>query len=83
MPPPPASCAGWGRAAELIESCDVSELPPSITAFLEKIYARFPRPKVPEVFVHTKETTPTSNDNKEVVVESDVVAAEMQKPRTG
>jgi putative ATP-dependent endonuclease of OLD family len=74
---------GWGRAAELIESCDVSELPPSITAFLEKVYARFPRPKVPEVFVHPEETSPTISDNKQVVVESVDDTAEMQKPRAG
>jgi putative ATP-dependent endonuclease of the OLD family len=36
---------GWGRAADLIEHCETTELPLSITAFLEQIYALFPRPK--------------------------------------
>ena len=40
---------GWGRAADLIERCEVSELPPSIVGFLERIYAQFPRPKKPVV----------------------------------
>ena len=36
---------GWGRAAELIELCAASELPKSISEFLVKLYARFPRPQ--------------------------------------
>lgn len=40
---------GWGRSAELIELCSVSELPPTITGFLDKIYAMFPRPIPPEI----------------------------------
>ena len=40
---------GWGRAADLIERCTVAELPPSIVCFLEQIYARFPRPKMPDL----------------------------------
>jgi putative ATP-dependent endonuclease of OLD family len=38
---------GWGRAAELIESCDGTELPPTITTFLGQLFASFPRPKIP------------------------------------
>ena len=40
---------GWGRAANLIERCQVVELPPSIVEFLERIYLLFPRPKRPEI----------------------------------
>ena len=40
---------GWGRAAELIERCNVPELPRSIVDFLERIYEVFPRPKRPEL----------------------------------
>jgi putative ATP-dependent endonuclease of OLD family len=36
---------GWGRAADLIERCATAELPPTIVAFLDQIYALFPRPK--------------------------------------
>ena len=39
---------GWGRATDLIERCEVVELPPSIVGFLEQIYVLFPRPKRPE-----------------------------------
>jgi hypothetical protein len=38
---------GSGRAADLIDFCEVEELPPSVTGFLEKLYQRFPRPPVP------------------------------------
>lgn len=37
---------GWGRAADLIELCDSTELPLTITTFLSKIYTLFPRPIV-------------------------------------
>jgi putative ATP-dependent endonuclease of OLD family len=37
---------GWGRSAELIELCKLAELPVSVTGFLTKIYAEFPRPIV-------------------------------------
>ena len=40
---------GWGRAADLIERCAIAELPPSISAFLERIYALFPRPETPDL----------------------------------
>jgi putative ATP-dependent endonuclease of OLD family len=40
---------GSGRAAELIELCEVSELPPSICGFLQLVYERFPRPKIQEI----------------------------------
>ena len=40
---------GWGRAADLIERCAVTELPPSIVGFLEQIYSLFPRPKMPDL----------------------------------
>lgn len=39
---------GTGRAAELIELCTIGELPMSLTGFLNQIYGRFPRPKLPE-----------------------------------
>ena len=39
---------GWGRAAELIERCEATELPASITTFLQGIYDHFPRPGVPD-----------------------------------
>ena len=34
--------AGW--AARLFEGCDVAELPPSVTDFLNKVYDAFPKP---------------------------------------
>ena len=40
---------GWGRAANLIERCEVVELPPSIVGFLDQIYSLFPRPKRPDL----------------------------------
>jgi putative ATP-dependent endonuclease of OLD family len=40
---------GWGRAADLIGRCDIAELPPTIVGFLDQIYARFPRPKLPDI----------------------------------
>ena len=42
-----ASGKGAGWAARLFESCDVNELPVSITAFLSKVYAAFPKPAEP------------------------------------
>lgn len=47
---------GWGRAADLIERCEIHELPLSITTFLGKIYKRFPRPKVSEVSIESEDT---------------------------
>jgi putative ATP-dependent endonuclease of the OLD family len=40
---------GWGRAAELVEYCALEELPPSITNFLNQLFAYFPKPKIPPV----------------------------------
>lgn len=40
---------GWGRAADLIERCTISELPKSIVSFLDQIYVLFPRPKAPKI----------------------------------
>ncbi len=40
---------GSGRAAELIEQCDVSELPSTIVGFLNQIYNQFPTPEIPEI----------------------------------
>jgi putative ATP-dependent endonuclease of OLD family len=42
-----ASGKGAGWAARLFESCEVNELPPSVTAFLSQIYAAFPKPAEP------------------------------------
>ena len=36
---------GAGRAADLIECCELDELPRSIVCFLERIYENFPDPK--------------------------------------
>jgi putative ATP-dependent endonuclease of OLD family len=36
---------GNGYAARLIDLCDVAELPASITGFLDRVYADFPRPE--------------------------------------
>lgn len=36
---------GNGYAARLINLCDVAELPASITGFLDRVYADFPRPE--------------------------------------
>lgn len=36
---------GNGYAARLIDLCDVAELPVSITAFLSRVYADFPKPQ--------------------------------------
>jgi putative ATP-dependent endonuclease of OLD family len=36
---------GEGGAARLLELCEPHELPPSITAFMQEVYARYPRPK--------------------------------------
>lgn len=40
---------GEGGAARLLELCAVGELPPTITAFLNDIYQRYPKPKRKEV----------------------------------
>lgn len=36
---------GEGGAARLLELCDTHELPPTIVAFMQEVYARYPRPK--------------------------------------
>ena len=36
---------GNGYAARLLDLCDVAELPVSITGFLDRIYADFPKPE--------------------------------------
>ena len=43
------SSKGSGYAGELIELCNSGELPTTIVTFLMKIYARYPKPKSPEV----------------------------------
>jgi putative ATP-dependent endonuclease of OLD family len=40
---------GAGRAATLIGVCSPDELPASITTFLDELYTRFPRPKLPDL----------------------------------
>lgn len=49
---------GWGRAAELVEYCASNELPPSLVAFLDKLHADFPRPKVPELDEDGEDASP-------------------------
>lgn len=53
---------GSGRSAELIDLCSAAELPPSVTEFLAKIYAQFPRPEVKPIAVVKEGTaqTPTA-----------------------
>ncbi|NTV45715.1 MAG: AAA family ATPase [Chlorobiales bacterium] len=53
---------GWGRAAELIERCTTAELPPSIVDFLDKIYERYPRPKVLDITDEIEGVTETSEE---------------------
>ena len=45
---------GWGRAAELIEYCDGTELPVTISTFLRQLFANFPRPKIPPLAKETE-----------------------------
>ncbi len=60
---------GWGRSAELIELCTHPELPISVTEFLKKIYAQFPRPIVKPIKADIEESTgeapvpPKGNDD--------------------
>lgn len=54
---------GTGAAAELISSCSVDELPPTIVAFLKAVYEKFPRPR-------RKEKTPTDEQPSAPVAES-------------
>lgn len=51
---------GWGRAAELLERCSISELPATIVNFLQKIYKDFPRPKAIEI-EPVKDTSATND----------------------
>jgi hypothetical protein len=53
---------GWGRAAELIELCSGDELPTSLTGFLERIYERFPRPKVTAASISAESAISGSTD---------------------
>ena len=53
---------GWGRAAELIDLCKADELPPSIVAFLDKLFIRFPRPKIPVIDTEVVEELEDSNE---------------------
>lgn len=54
---------GSDYAADLIDLCDVAELPASITSFLKKVYADFPKPEpvpVPPVTVAAATASNTS-----------------------
>jgi putative ATP-dependent endonuclease of OLD family len=56
---------GWGRAAELIETCIAIEMPPTITGFLAEIYKKFPRPVAPALAVDaTAEDVPAEEQNQ-------------------
>lgn len=48
---------GWGRSAELVGLCVLAELPVSVTGFLAKIYAKFPRPIVQPIEAAKQEAT--------------------------
>lgn len=48
---------GSGRSAELIDLCKSAELPTSVTEFLAKIYAQFPRPEVKPIAALNEGTT--------------------------
>jgi len=58
---------GWGRTSDLIELCNASELPESITGFLAKIYAKFPRPKIEPI--PTEQQTPDAEPPSEPPIE--------------
>ena len=53
---------GWGRAAELIDICDPSELPLTITTFLRTVFAHFPRPRSLEVNAEGKTVCEATTD---------------------
>ena len=57
---------GWGRAAELIDLCSVIELPITIVSFLEQIYIRFPKPKIPDI--NTANDSPPINPDEDADV---------------
>jgi putative ATP-dependent endonuclease of OLD family len=45
---------GSGYAGDLIDLCNVDELPATITKFLKDVYARYPKPKPPEILPPVK-----------------------------
>lgn len=64
---------GTGAAADLISSCSVDELPPTIVEFLKVVYEKFPRPKRREKAPADEEPTAPateSTESEEPVVET-------------
>jgi len=43
------SMKGAGGAAELIDLCDLAEIPKTIRDFMTEVYAKFPRPSVADI----------------------------------
>lgn len=67
---------GSGRAAELLELCEASELPVSVVSFLDMIYERFPRPKVPTIAeVIEANDSPAGDDDENQEPEVEVADA--------
>lgn len=56
---------GAGRAAALIGVCPPDELPAAITTFLDQLYSRFPRPKLPEPLAPVAEEDDAGADDAE------------------
>jgi putative ATP-dependent endonuclease of OLD family len=67
---------GWGRAADLIERCNIEALPPTIVGFLNKIYVRFPRPKIPDISVAAEGAQGEHDESATTVDASEVPPAE-------
>jgi putative ATP-dependent endonuclease of the OLD family len=51
---------GNGYAASLLDLCEITELPPSITVFLDKVYGDHPKPTPPSVPTSTKPQPPAA-----------------------
>jgi putative ATP-dependent endonuclease of OLD family len=49
---------GSGYAGELVDLCDSAELPATIVKFLKDVYARYPKPKPPEILPPIKPGDP-------------------------
>lgn len=62
---------GWGRAAELIEYCALGELPASISNFLNQLFTRFPKPKIPSIADELSEETNTAGEAQQPQPPSD------------
>jgi putative ATP-dependent endonuclease of OLD family len=53
---------GNGYAADLIDLCDLAELPPSMEGFLKKVYADFPKPEPVQIPVPPAEAPPADEE---------------------